>query len=160
MNEKKNVNDSIYSFLKKVDFECKRCSDCCRHDPGAVFLTENDVKKISKHLNISTRDLLIEYCRGLELGERTVTSLKEKPNYDCIFWNDSCLIYEARPLQCRTYPFWPFLVESEKRWQEESKRCKGIGSKSSLSTEEKYKMYKLEKDARYYDYNLEVSEKL
>eukprot|EP01031_Cornospumella_fuschlensis_P022540 gene22540-27509_t len=41
----------------------------------------------------------------------------------CIFLSDAdaktCTIYEERPLQCRTYPFWPSLMRSDAAWQEE-----------------------------------------
>jgi len=157
MSDKESTESKICSFLENIDFKCQCCSDCCRHDPGAVFLTEDDIKKLSTYLKISKNDLLAKYCRGLEMGERTLTSLKERSNYDCVFWNSTCLVYEARPLQCRTYPFWPFLVEDEKRWKEESNRCKGINIKGDLTTEEKFKMYKQEKKAEYFEYSIKVN---
>lgn len=39
----------------------------------------------------------------------------------CIFLNSAnqCSIYEARPLQCRTYPYWPRVIKSRASWDEE-----------------------------------------
>jgi len=36
-------------------------------------------------------------------------------------------VYEARPTQCRTYPFWSNIVDSEESWNRESRECPGIG---------------------------------
>jgi len=33
----------------------------------------------------------------------------------------------VRPQQCRTYPFWPEIVETRGAWQEEARRCEGMG---------------------------------
>jgi len=38
-----------------------------------------------------------------------------------------CSVYEARPLQCRTFPFWPELLETEARWRRLARFCPGIG---------------------------------
>ena len=46
----------------------------------------------------------------------------------CIFLgkDNGCKVYEARPVQCRTYPFWPEVVNSRTSWTREAKRCEGI----------------------------------
>jgi hypothetical protein len=33
--------------------------------------------------------------------------------------SNQCRIYQARPIQCSTYPFWPNILESEAAWDEE-----------------------------------------
>jgi Fe-S-cluster containining protein len=43
-------------------------------------------------------------------------SLVERANHDCIFWENGCTVYEDRPEQCRTFPFWPEFIESEDAW--------------------------------------------
>ena len=37
-----------------------------------------------------------------------------------------CAIYDARPLMCRTWPFWPRLIESEAAWNEAARHCPGM----------------------------------
>jgi Fe-S-cluster containining protein len=70
------------------------------------------------------------------MGAFSMISLKEKQNYDCVFLNErGCSVYEGRPRQCRTYPFWMSILESEERWEEEKKSCPGIG-KGRLYTKE------------------------
>jgi Fe-S-cluster containining protein len=69
------------------------------------------------------------YCRWIpvhEGGERL--SLKEKANYDCIFWKDGCTVYSVRPLQCRTFPFWRNMLSSPAAWELAASGCPGMGS--------------------------------
>jgi Fe-S-cluster containining protein len=40
---------------------------------------------------------------------------------------DDCSIHEIKPMQCRTYPFWPENLQSEKTWLAEKSYCEGIG---------------------------------
>lgn len=148
---------SIIAFLDKIDFECQRCSSCCRHEPGAVFLTENDVEKIYGSLKINKDEFLKRYCRGLHYKNNIYVSLKERSNYDCIFWNNGCLVYKARPIQCKTYPFWPFIIESKESWDKESIRCKGIDRKSNLNLAEKVALYNEEKKAEHMKWPYEKS---
>lgn len=142
-----------YKILKRIDkleFKCQRCSNCCRFDPGVVFLSNEDVKNISSYLNIDISTFLLKYCRSIFRNGEQIVGLQEKNNFDCIFWRaDGCIIYEVRPLQCKTYPFWPVLVESEELWNQEKKRCKGIGCKGNLTLEEKFELYKQEKNIVY-----------
>lgn len=110
-----------------LKFECTQCSGCCRLDPGFVFLSYNDLDRLKNYFNISEDKFIEKYCRIVDMGENKRLSLVEKPNYDCIFWsNGICEIYDARPLQCRSYPFWkPFLTD-RKSWNAEAESCSGM----------------------------------
>ena len=119
------MSDSFYK--DGLSFECTQCSACCRFDPGFVFLSLNDVIRLSEYKKLS-KDLFIQkFCRIVSMGENKRLSLKEEKNFDCIFWsNGGCEVYEARPLQCRSYPFGrPFLVSSE-AWNREAENCPGM----------------------------------
>jgi len=43
-------------------------------------------------------------------------------DYGCVFLDPfgQCSIYDVRPVQCRTYPFWPSLLESKEDWDNEA----------------------------------------
>ena len=45
--------------------------------------------------------------------------------YDCVFWNGGCTVYAARPCQCRTYPFWPYMLLNSAAWENAAKDCPG-----------------------------------
>jgi len=116
-------------------FECTLCHACCRHDPGYVFLSEADIQRLSQHLSLSPEQFLSEFCRCVDLDSGPVYSLKEKQNFDCIFWDLGCTVYPARPLQCQTYPFWGRIVASKHSWNQEARFCPGIDRGSFHSAE-------------------------
>jgi hypothetical protein len=47
----------------------------------------------------------------------------------CPFHDEAqgCTIYEARPTQCRTFPFWPEVVHRKGSWERAARDCEGIG---------------------------------
>ncbi len=121
-------------------FECTQCSACCRFDPGYVFLSASDLKRFSDSFKMEKRDFVDKYCRIVDMGGYKRLSLKEKENYDCIFWNGGCTVYELRPLQCRSYPFWRPFLESREAWDREAVNCPGMnkGKKHSLKVIENW----------------------
>jgi len=119
--------DVIYA--DGLRFECTRCSKCCRDTPGYVFLSEADIEPLAGALGLARQIFLQRYCRRVRFGPARRLSLKEKPNVDCILWEkDGCSVYEARPLQCRSYPFWSSCVSSAEEWQYHARQCPGIGA--------------------------------
>ena len=118
-------NEPFYTCGLK--FSCKRCSSCCRYDSGFVFLSENDMEKLTAKLKMERNSFLKTYCRWVTNWEgREVLSLKEKPNKDCILWDEGCTVYEERPLQCRVFPFWENIVASAQTWKIAASGCPGI----------------------------------
>ena len=131
-----------------LSFKCTGCSHCCTGSPGVVWLEKKDLSNISSFLKISEQAFINSYTR--QIGNRL--SLKELlPYYDCIFLKDKkCFIYPVRPLQCRTYPFWPHILKDPKKWNEEASRCPGINSNNILiSFEEIEKKLKEEREVNY-----------
>lgn len=112
-------------YHQGLHFECTQCHNCCRYEPGYVFLSESDIARLAKGKRMSRGQFLDAYCRTVRIGGAKMISLTEKPNYDCIFWDNGCTVYEHRPLQCRSYPFWGVNLESESAWRELSAVCPG-----------------------------------
>ena len=109
-------------------FACTRCSRCCRHTPGYVFLSARDLARIARRLGITVAESRRRFCRVVDMGGFRRLSLREKPNLDCILWEDGgCSVYEARPLQCRSFPFWSANLASHGSWEEVARSCPGIG---------------------------------
>jgi Fe-S-cluster containining protein len=109
-------------------FSCTRCSVCCRHEPGFVYLSQKDALLLAAALKVGYAEFVKAYCRWVpaEWGIEQL-SLKEKSNYDCVFWKGGCSVYGARPLQCRIFPFWPSTVASAAAWESAAAGCPGIG---------------------------------
>lgn len=111
-------------YKKGLRFACTGCGECCTGAPGYVWITQQEIEEMAEALQISVKEFIQLYTREID-GQ---LSLKEFPRtYDCIFLRDKkCLVYKARPKQCRTFPFWPENVKSKEAWEATAKRCEGI----------------------------------
>ena len=78
--------------------DCLSCGNCCR-TTSPVF-TEHDIERISKRLRMRTSQFVSTY---LHRDSDDDMVLNQSP---CAFLQDdnACMIYEDRPLACRTYP--------------------------------------------------------
>lgn len=86
-------------------FECKQCGVCCKIKNGIVRLDENSIAQISKHLGLNEEDFINNHT---ELSQdRRCLILKNTTDGSCEMLSDNglCKIYEARPAQCRSFPF-------------------------------------------------------
>jgi Fe-S-cluster containining protein len=57
-------------------------------------------------------------------------SLVEFPNGDCVFFDNGtrkCTVYEYRPRQCRSWPFWDSNLKSPAAWDATCEVCPGSG---------------------------------
>ncbi len=121
-------------------FSCEGCSNCCRYEPGYVFLSRRDIYRLASFLHATYKEITEKYCRPVAIHDIKRLSLKEKQNYDCIFWeNNRCSVYKARPLQCKSYPFWPQNLVCRSVWNNLEKECPGVnhGKKYSYRKIEK-----------------------
>jgi Fe-S-cluster containining protein len=50
---------------------------------------------------------------------------------------NTCSVYELRPLACRTYPQWPQIWESEESLREETEKCPGLRRALALVKKQK-----------------------
>ncbi len=118
-----------------LQFECSQCGDCCTGAPGFVWVTQAEIDALASEMEMDNEAFEETYVR--KIGARR--SLREFPNGDCVFFDtDSkgCAVYEARPVQCRTWPFWDSNLESKKAWKETCKECPGSGAGRVYSLEE------------------------
>ena len=122
-------------YDKGLQFSCTKCHACCRHDPGYVFLSVADLDRLASLKKLTLDQFREQFCRVADFGFETRLSLIEKPNNDCVFWDNGCTVYEARPLQCRSFPFWSSTVHSQESWDEAGKHCPGINQGATHSAE-------------------------
>jgi Fe-S-cluster containining protein len=116
-------------YAEGLRFSCKRCSSCCRYDSGFVFVSENDLEKLVLALKIDRDSFVKTYCRWVpDWRGNEVISLREKSNKDCVLWDNGCAVYEHRPLQCKTFPFWESILSSSGAWEIAASSCPGINS--------------------------------
>lgn len=125
-----------------LNFQCQRCSHCCKDEPGFVYLSKIDLQNLLACYNLTKEEFIKKYCRFVPYYDGSeVLCLLEKENYECILWDNGCTAYNARPIQCSTYPFWSFILKNQQTWDEESKECPGInkGERVSFSDIQKAK---------------------
>ncbi|MCA9120916.1 MAG: YkgJ family cysteine cluster protein [Planctomycetaceae bacterium] len=116
-------------------FKCSQCGDCCTGAPGYVWVNQAEIEGIAAEIGESDVEAFEhEYVR--KIGIRR--SLREFPNGDCVFFDAEkrkCTVYNARPRQCRTWPFWDSNLKSPEAWADTCEICPGSG---------KGKLYQLE----------------
>lgn len=99
-------------MTQKVGFDflfdenkCEECGGKCCIGDGYVFLDVDEIEKIASFLHLSLDEFGMQYLR--KVGNRY--ALVELPDKEeCVFLdsNNKCSIYELRPKNCRTFPFW------------------------------------------------------
>lgn len=105
---------------------CAACAgNCCTGESGNIFVSVTEISAIAELLGMEEGEFRREYLRKegyrYSLNEKQVGS-----SYDCVFFDRSqngCTIYQARPLQCRTFPFWDYF---RYRVNELKAECPGI----------------------------------
>lgn len=117
-----------------LQFRCTKCGLCCTGAPGYVWVSIEEIERLARFRNQSVDDFSKQFVR--QVGTRL--SLIEKPGGDCIFWEKEagCTVYSARPVQCRTWPFWPENVETEEDWDHVRSVCPGSGRGKLYTVEE------------------------
>ena len=111
-------------YKEGLHFKCTGCGKCCTGSPGYVWVTKNDVETMAAKLNISPHDFCKKYTR---LVDDELSLLEDPNNWDCVFLKENqCTLYEARPKQCRTFPWWKDNLSSPRAWKQAAKGCEGI----------------------------------
>jgi hypothetical protein len=105
-------------------FRCTGCGNCCK-GPGSVFFTANDLSQFYDHLKLDAagrkrlRERIIQARDNGYYVHRTTGA--------CHFLDslNHCTVYPVRPLQCRTFPFWPSTFASRADFQFVLEGCPG-----------------------------------
>ena len=98
-------------------------------------MTDAEIRRIADLTGRSTGEIRLLHTR--RIGPRT--SLTEHANGDCTFFDARtrrCMIYEARPTQCRTWPFWKSNLQSPAAWEAIQKDCPGAGRGAFVGLEQ------------------------
>ena len=128
-----------------IHFECQGEGNCCvtRGRYGFVYLSFSDRKRLAAHFGMSTTEFTARFTRKVDgLYELQYTGK------DCPFLQKKrCAVYQARPWQCRTWPFWPENMNSVVWEQEVASWCPGAGKGRLYTAEEISDILAKKKDA-------------
>ncbi|MEM7623426.1 MAG: YkgJ family cysteine cluster protein [Planctomycetota bacterium] len=124
-------------------FSCTQCGSCCTGPSGYVKFTDDEAQAMAAKLGMPIDEFMRTYTHDTPMGQ-SLTERETEFGFDCVFLDRDtvpgkavCSLYEARPAQCRTWPFWTSNLTSEHAWRRAAMECPGIdrGSKPTSPAE-------------------------
>ena len=116
-------------------FRCTMCGNCCTGPPGTVQLDQSELARLAKRLGITEPQFIAKYTKPMATGAHTLTETLTAFGYDCIFLDRKtvtgkavCGVYEDRPAQCKTWPFWKRNLTDERAWDRAAATCPGMNT--------------------------------
>lgn len=105
---------------------CSTCqAKCCTGESGYIHVNASEMESISNFLDLSIEDFTQNYL--FKNGYKySIKERKFNDSYECAFYDrasNGCVIYEVRPTQCRTFPFWDYF---KTRVDELKLECPGV----------------------------------
>jgi len=99
----------------KAGFKCRNCGKCCSAFYAQINLTIGDLIRISGFLEKPVSYVLENFVGINPFGDPenpTKFSYELGINMPCVLRkNEKCSVYEARPLNCRLFPYWVLVQE-------------------------------------------------
>lgn len=126
-------------------FSCTMCGNCCSGPPGYVVVSDEEAAALATRLGISVEKFLREYTHQTSEG-RSLNEKESEAGLDCVFLDREtmpgkaiCGVYEDRPVQCKTWPFWPSVIKSKRMWEQAGRSCPGM-NKGKLHSVQKIRV--------------------
>lgn len=122
-------------YADGLRFECTMCGECCTGPTGFVAFTETEGREMAASLGVGEDEFYRRYAHRMRHGKRgwSLNEVKTEHGYDCVFLDREsepgkalCRVHRARPMQCRTWPWWPENLKSKRAWAQAAKRCEGM----------------------------------
>ena len=136
MTEPSSTSPNHQWYAEGLRFTCTQCGNCCTGPAGYVWFTDEDAARMADRLGVDKSTFYRKYARKLR-GRWSLIEQKTEHGYDCIFLDRKsepgkalCSIYDARPAQCRTWPFWPENLTTPQAWEDAKRQtpCPGMDS--------------------------------
>jgi Fe-S-cluster containining protein len=123
--------------IPRLRFECTGCGACCtqRGEYAHVYVNNEEAKRLARFLGLSVRSFRKRHTFRDDGGW---TQLRFRDGA-CSFLDPAtnrCTVYDARPVQCRTYPYWPELFGPTGWNRKAMESCEGLGRGAIVPPEE------------------------
>lgn len=119
-------------YADGLRFECTQCGNCCTGPPGYVRVDDEELAAMATVLHLTVAQTESRFTRQVH-GRRSLTEVRSEHGYDCVFLDREtqpgkarCRVYQARPAQCRTWPFWSENLAHPRDWQRAGRTCPGM----------------------------------
>ncbi len=110
----------------KYKFDEIRCStcegNCCIGESGYIWITQDEIGKLADFQGITAEEVISNDLKKVGYKYSIQEIRLSENNYACKFFDLSkkqCGVYDVRPNQCRTFPFWEYFKENIKELKEE-----------------------------------------
>jgi len=105
---------------------CQTCqAKCCTGESGYIHVSTSEIEVIAAFCELSIEEFTKKYL--FKNGYKySIKERKVEDSYECAFYDratNGCLIYDVRPTQCRTFPFWDYF---KTRVDELKLECPGV----------------------------------
>lgn len=115
-------------------FGCTMCGNCCSGPEGYVLVNDREISALARRLGMEPAEFIERYTHMTGPG-RSLVEKQTEHGRDCVFLDREsipgravCGVYEDRPSQCRTWPFWKSVLVSRRSWELFRRRCPGMGA--------------------------------
>ena len=115
-------------FSYKFDtLKCSTCEgNCCIGESGYIWITKDEIEKLALFLDKSVEEVKSKSLRKVGYKYSIKEYQLSQNNFVCKFFDltkKQCSIYNVRPNQCRTFPFWDYF---KKNTEEVKQECPAI----------------------------------
>jgi Fe-S-cluster containining protein len=112
-----------YGFDPTACFACR--AKCCTGESGYIYVNMAEIEALANFLEMDVSEFAQKYLfkKGYKFS---IKEVKFGDSYECVFYNrelNICNVYEHRPKQCRTFPFWDYY---KTRVDELKLECPGV----------------------------------
>jgi Fe-S-cluster containining protein len=118
------------------------CGNCCTGPEGYVLVSSQEADALSRRLGLTVEEFLAKYTHLTIMGP-SLTEVPTPFGLDCVFLDRAkipgkavCGVYEDRPAQCRTWPFWKSNLNTRAHWDRASRTCPGINTGTHYSVQQ------------------------
>ena len=94
---------------------------------GLVYVHPEEIELMAKHLGMDVRDFWLKFEVQYDPSSQQPV-LEAKNNLGCPLLNGDlgCRVHPVKPAQCRSFPFWPDLIDDAQAWAVASEDCPGM----------------------------------